>query len=122
WLPLLLLSACLPSWFVEVSVPEREVSVSPARGRRLLLNKSFLKVGVPIRLTEVLYPVKLEPSDSPVALGRDWMNDFLPTGYTGRMLGDVPSATENCLLCHAGAVNGTWLLGLGNSFVDAELP
>ncbi len=105
-------------------MPEREAQASAARGRALLLNKSFLKVGVPVRLTSAIYPVQLAASDDPVKLGgRDGFNDLFPTGYTGRMLGaEVPAATENCLLCHAGTLRGQVVLGLGNAQVDAQLP
>ncbi len=107
-----------------MKTPDREAQASAARGRRLLLNKSYLKVGVPIRLTSVLYPIQLAASDDAVMLGgRDWLNDLLPTGYTGRVLGPgVPAATENCLLCHAGTLRGSVVMGLGNAQVDAQLP
>lgn len=120
----MLLAGCLPRWFVQVEPPVAEPKPSAARGRWLLLNKSFLKVGLPLRLTGALYPVSLEAEDGPTLLGgRDGLNDLLPTGYTGRMLGaEVAGATENCLLCHAGAVRGNVVMGLGNAFVDAQLP
>jgi len=121
---LLLLAACFPRWAVEVKTPDREAEVSAARGRALLLNKSYLKVGIPIRLTSALYPANVSAADDAVMLGgRDWLNDMLPTGYTGRYLGrDVAAATENCLLCHAGTLRGQVVLGLGNAQVDAQLP
>ena len=68
-LALLLCAACLPKWFVEVAVPDKQPSASAARGRLLLLNKSFLKTGIPLRLTSSLYPASLQSSDSPVMLG-----------------------------------------------------
>ncbi|MBL8954056.1 MAG: hypothetical protein JNK82_24985 [Myxococcaceae bacterium] len=107
-----------------MSTPDREAQASASRGRALLLNKSYLKAGVPIRLTSALYPVRISTADDAVMLGgRDWLNDLLPTGYTGRVLGQgVPAATENCLLCHAGTLRGHVVLGLGNSHVDAQLP
>jgi cytochrome c5 len=119
-----LLCACVPRWFVETPVAERQGGVSPERGRDLLLNKSFLKVGVPFGTEKALFHPKLEPSDKPSKLsGRSRVNAFLPTGYTGRVLGEgVNVATENCLLCHAGALRGEWVLGLGNSFLDAMVP
>jgi hypothetical protein len=120
----LLLCSCLPRWFVEAKVAEKQTAPSPDRGRDLLLNQSFLKVGVPLAVTETLFHPQLEPTDKPEKLkGRSRLNAYLPTGYTGRVLGaGVDSITENCLLCHAGALRGEWVLGLGNSFVDAVVP
>src|SRR5262249_30173958 len=64
------------------------------------------------------------PADKPKQLsGRTRFNAYLPTGYTGRVLGaGVNAVTENCLLCHAGALRGEWVLGLGNAFIDAVVP
>ncbi len=124
WAVVVLLCGCVPHWFLEAKVSDKADQASPERGRALLLNKSFLKVGVPLGLEAALYHPQLEPSDKPETLsGRSRVNAFMPTGYTGRVIGrDVPVATENCLLCHAGALRGEWVLGLGNSFLDAELP
>jgi hypothetical protein len=122
---LLLLCGCLPRWFVEPGVSSQaEGPPSPERGRALLLNKSYLKVGVPLSVTKALYKARLEPTDVPKKLaGRSGINAFMPTGYTGRVLGEgVDTVTENCLLCHAGALRGEWVLGLGNSFLDAVVP
>ena len=117
-------SGCLPKWFIEPSVELRPPSgPSKERGREVLLNQSFLKLGVPVRLVDTFYKPKLTAEDEPTGLkGRRGINDFVPTGYTGRVIDGVPTVTENCLLCHAGPLRGEWVMGLGNSMIDAVIP
>src|SRR5262249_16549370 len=93
----LLCCGCQPKWFVEPTGARQEGPPSPERGRALLLNKSYLKVGVPFAVSKALYPSTPKLSDSPEKLeGRTRINALLPTGYTGRVLGDgVNAATEN---------------------------
>jgi mono/diheme cytochrome c family protein len=96
---------------------------SPERGRALLLNRSFLGQGVPISTVDALLKPDLGPTDGPSApSGRAGFNRFAPMGYAGKNFGEVRAISETCLLCHAGALRGEWVLGLGNSFVDAAVP
>lgn len=46
-----------------------------------------------------------------------WDNDGLPVGV---QMHDPQFVTFNCLLCHAGAVDGELLLGLGNTQLDLQ--
>ena len=109
--------------FFEASVSPRDTQPSAARGRELLLNRSYLKVGVPVALVDAVSKPRLTPTDelAPVP-GRSLFNSAIPLGYSGKMLGDVPVVAENCLLCHAGPLQGQWVIGLGNSILDATLP
>lgn len=123
---LLLLAGCFPRGFVEPDVGERSEAPSPARGRKVLLNKSYLKRGVPIVLVDALQTPVFDPEDAvPLLDDRDGVNEAIPNGYAGKWLGrnaEVASVAENCLLCHAGPLRGQWVLGLGNSFLDATIP
>lgn len=122
WLPVLLFSSCFPAQFIEPDVGERAPTPSAARGRRVLLNRSYLKVGVPVTLVDALKTPVFDPTDDvPLLEERDGINSSVPNGYSGRWLDDVPVVAENCLLCHAGPLRGQWVMGLGNSFLDATI-
>ncbi len=123
-LPLLVLfPSCFPHEFVEPDVGAKSEAPSPERGRKILLNKSYLKVGVPITLVDALATPVFDPEDEvPLISDRDGINSQVPNGYAGKWLGPVPSVAENCLLCHAGPLRGAWVVGLGNSFLDATIP
>ena len=111
------------SEFIEPDVGEKSTAPSPARGRKVLLNRSYLKVGVPVTLVDALRTPVFDPQDELARLGdREGINESVPNGYAGRWLNDVPVVAENCLLCHAGPLRGEWLIGLGNSFLDATIP
>ncbi len=119
---LLLLTSCFPNQFIEPDIGEVGAKPSPERGRKILLNRSYLKVGVPVTLVDALKTPVFEPEDSvPRLEDRDGINDRVPNGYAGRWLKEVPVVAENCLLCHAGPLRGEWVMGLGNSFLDATI-
>ncbi len=118
----LLLASCFPVRFIEPDVGEAVLAPSPERGRKLLLNRSYLKVGVPVTLVNALRTPVFDPEDMNSSLeDREGINSSVPNGYTGRWLDEVPIVAENCLLCHAGPLRGQWVIGLGNSFLDATL-
>lgn len=119
----LVLLLCGCASFFEAKVSPKESQPSASRGRELLLNRSYLNVGVPVGLVDALEKPRLYTADelAPVE-GRSFFNSQIPLGYSGKMLGDVPVVAENCLLCHAGPLNGHWVLGLGNTVLDATLP
>jgi hypothetical protein len=120
---LLLLSSCFPTQFIEPDIGEAGAAPSPARGRKILLNRSYLKVGVPVVLVDALMTPVFDPEDDVPALDeREGINASVPNGYAGRWLSEVPVVAENCLLCHAGPLHGQWVMGLGNSFLDATIP
>ncbi len=121
WSALLLLAGCAS--FFEKPIRPPEAKPSADRGWELLLNRSYLKVGVPVALVGAVRKPRFESDDelAPVP-GRSLFNGGIPLGYSGKMFGEVPVAAENCLLCHAGPLRGHWVLGLGNSFLDATLP
>lgn len=119
----LLLCACFPHGWVEPSIAPPGEKPSAARGRDLILNRSFLNRGVPIVLVDALEKPKFEVADDPLPPeGRRGINALTPLGYSGKWLKGVPTVAENCLLCHLGALRGEWVVGLGNSLLDATLP
>jgi hypothetical protein len=119
----LALVGCACASFFEAKVSPVEPKPSARRGRELLLNRSYLKVGVPVGLVDALNKPRMFTSDelAPVE-GRSLFNAAIPLGYSGKVLGEVPVVAENCLLCHAGPLRGEWVLGLGNTVLDATLP
>ncbi len=121
-LALLLLAACFPNQFIEPDVGAAGEKPDAARGKKILLNRSYLKQGVPVTLVDALATPVFDPEDAvPLLEDRDGINSQVPNGVAGRWLGEVPVVAENCLLCHAGPLRGEWVMGLGNSFLDATI-
>jgi mono/diheme cytochrome c family protein len=119
---LLLLTSCFPNQFIEPDVGEQGEQPSASRGKKVLLNRSYLKVGVPVTLVDALMTPVFDPEDDvPLLEDREGINASVPNGYSGRWLKEVPIVAENCLLCHAGPLRGQWVMGLGNSFLDATI-
>ncbi len=119
---LLLLSSCFPTGFIEPDIGEVGPKPSAKRGRLILLNRSYLKVGVPVTLVDALQTPVFDPLDPlPLMEDREGINGSVPNGYAGRWLNEVPVVAETCLLCHAGPLRGEWVMGLGNSFLDATI-
>ena len=58
---LLLLTSCFPNQFIEPDIGEVGAKPSPERGRKILLNRSYLKVGVPVTLVDALKTPVFEP-------------------------------------------------------------
>lgn len=120
---LLLLTSCFPVQFIEPDIGASAPQPSAERGRKILLNRSYLKIGVPVVLVDALKTPVFDPEDDvPLLEDRDGINSSVPNGYAGRWLDEVPVVAENCLLCHAGPLRGQWVMGLGNSFLDATIP
>lgn len=115
-------TACIPDVLIEpVKTPARlEAPPDPKRGEQLMLNHSVLRVGIPIRAVAALNLKALGPVDAVAPVpGRKGLNRFLPTSAVAKKLQGVTSIMESCLVCHAGALQGKMVAGLGNSFLDA---
>ncbi|MFM7200164.1 MAG: hypothetical protein ACKO6N_05180 [Myxococcota bacterium] len=122
WLALLLTTACIPDALLEpVTSPARlDAPPDPRRGEQLMLNHSVLKVGIPLKAVKALDLESLGSTDAVAPLpGRRGINRFLPTGAAGKKLEGVTTIMETCMVCHAGALQGKMVAGLGNSFLDA---
>ncbi len=102
--------------------PVGEVPATPQRpgdpeaGYAALLNNNYVTCGVPARLydqfTGQASPVEMLP-------GRDALNvdrRFFETAYINE--DGLEIVSTNCLSCHAGAINGRLMVGLGNESSD----
>lgn len=119
------MSRTLPDSLLEPAIPPANLNAPPdaERGRRFMLNRSMLKVGIPVRALPALKLSALGPSD-PVSgvQGREGLNRLLPTSAAGKRVDGVPAMLETCLLCHTGALRGQLVVGLGNTFLDTTSP
>lgn len=118
-----LASSCMTGGFVEPPVRASVDAGDPDHGRDLLLNRSYLRVGLPFAAAQAVRRILRELDDGPKKLaGRRGVNRYLPAGLAGRRVEGVDILAENCLVCHAGPLNGRMVLGLGNSFIDSAVP
>ena len=88
----------------------------PEAGYTALLNNNYVTCGVPARLydqfTGQAAPIEMLP-------GRDALNAdrrFFETAYINE--DGLEIVSTNCLSCHAGAINGQLVVGLGNEASD----
>ncbi len=121
-LSILLLVGCLPTSLVEskITPPDRArfPDGDPARGRTVLLNETFARMGIP--LSVLVGARRFAPAMEAPSLfsGRRGLNRMLPVASTAFDLGGVTVVNGNCFTCHSGMVDGKLYLGLGNSFMD----
>jgi cytochrome c5 len=115
-------SACLPSSFVEPRIPAadrvKDPDGSAARGRDILLNRTFARYGVPLSVVRASLGLVPDLERVPPVPGRRGLNRFVPIPATSVDASGVSVAYPNCFTCHAGMVDGRLYLGIGNSFVD----
>ncbi len=90
----------------------------PAKGYDALMNRAVATCGLPYRAYRKAAGPR-RPVPAPVPEGRRGRNSELPyqlTAYTAAS--GVELVTPNCLVCHAGPLNGELVIGLGNAFLD----
>jgi mono/diheme cytochrome c family protein len=120
----LLLAAC------ESSEPQAPLSYSPPgpvpeeaqrpgdpqKGYDALVNNAYLTCGIPYSAYRKSAP---PPAVSERLPGRRGKNAELPYNRTFYTTPDgVDLAVDNCLVCHAGAINGQRVVGLGDESLD----
>jgi len=102
--------------------PVGEVPATPQRpgdpgaGYRALVNAPYVGCGMPHEAWRRVAP-ETDPAD--LLPGRDGRNATLPYHLTAHVNDDgIEVVTSNCLLCHAGRIDGELIIGLGNAFGD----
>lgn len=123
----LLLGACIPRWLVEPqhSALDRPAGTGdPLRGEALVLNTTFTHVGLPLELMRHIdrqdaIGIFGEQERTRQPRGRTGMNRVIPAQTVAAMEGGAVVIKPNCLTCHAGALLGKTIVGLGNSFTDS---
>lgn len=116
-------AGCMTARFVEPPVREPAQAGDPARGRELLVNRSYIRIGIPFAAAPaVRRSLRADAEPPPRIGGRRGINRFLPAAVAGRRVDGVDIVAETCLVCHAGSVAGQAVLGLGNAFIDSALP
>ena len=90
----------------------------PGRGYDALINRSVVTCGLP-------YSAYIKAAEGrggdpgPQFPGRTGLNAELPYALTAyRAPSGVELVTSNCLVCHAGPIDGKLVMGLGNAFLD----
>lgn len=105
-----------PDWkTLEVPATQQDLSGDPEAGLRFLLYGNYLGTGVPWSMVEKRFTRTVRDTlwqrSGPNAHAPYLMNVF-------EAANDVPVMNGNCFTCHAGALNGRLVPGLGNSFSD----
>ena len=87
-----------------------------AAGYTALVNNGYIGCGIPYSLYEQYFGAAPASSIIP---GRTGHNATLPYNYTAFVAeSGVELVTENCLTCHASAINGQLVVGLGAAAAD----
>lgn len=88
----------------------------PVAGREALLNAPYVSCGMPLEAWRRLSP-ETDPAD--LLPGRSGRNADLPYFLTANVTdAGTEVAATNCLVCHAGRIDGQLIVGLGNAFGD----
>jgi mono/diheme cytochrome c family protein len=102
--------------------PTGAVPATPQRpgnaeaGYRALVNAPYVSCGMPYEAYRRVSPAT-PPSDLlPGRIGRNAELPYYLTAHTNQ--DGVEVVSTNCLVCHAGQINGEVVVGLGNAFAD----
>ena len=88
----------------------------PEAGRHALINAPYVGCGMPYQAWRRIAP-ETDPAD--MLPGREGRNATLPYHLTAHVNdAGVEVVSSNCLLCHAGRIEGELVIGLGNPFAD----
>jgi len=95
--------------------PSSQRAGDAAAGYSYLVSGDYLSSGVPYNVfTRV--PGMTDPSNK---LGRTGDNAIIPHDFTAvNAPNGVRVVAPNCLQCHAGSINGNFIVGLGNAAAD----
>ncbi|MEE2788028.1 MAG: hypothetical protein VX589_11865 [Myxococcota bacterium] len=96
--------------------PEPQRSGDPAAGRIALLTKPYVSCGLPKRVYELALGPSTPENRLSDRVGPNAQRNYFETQYTNE--DGVEVVTTNCLICHAGRINGSLVIGLGNEFND----
>jgi mono/diheme cytochrome c family protein len=124
---LLLLSLLLPTeaWAAAASHPAgtRPIPPSPQRsgdpdvGKRYLLYGDYVNAGVPVGVFRATHALLAGNQ-----LKRTGINRRVPYNFTAvKAPNGATVVGPNCMHCHAGRINGQFILGLGNTHLDFSL-
>ena len=86
---------------------------NPERGYDYLLNKPYVSCGFPARIYD---QIQGQPSEASVVSGRNEINKnraYFETEYTNA--DGLQAVTTNCLVCHAGYLDGKLTIGSMNA-------
>lgn len=99
-----------------VLAPETQRSGDPAKGYHALVNEPIVPCGIPM----TAYSTVFGPApESDRVEGREGANATLSYRFTAMTTKEgVALATSNCLVCHAGRINGQLVVGLGDADGD----
>ncbi len=93
---------------------EPQRSGDPAAGYRALVNEGFVTCGIPYSLYQ-----QFLGGGGATLPGRTGDNATMPYSLTRtRSPEGADIVAPNCLICHAGEINGQLVVGLGNAFSD----
>jgi hypothetical protein len=106
---------CLYECVPEVEMPAGD----PVAGRRALLNEGYVSCGFPASVHEQV-PALFAGESLPEREGRNADVPYWSTVTTSPA--GVEVINGNCLSCHAGYIDGTLVIGLGDSVADASKP
>src|SRR5207237_3921629 len=102
-----------PMWPVPAD-PQR--AGDPQAGYHALVNNGYIGCGMPYSVFAQF--VGAAPTSARLP-GRDGHNATLPYSFTAFTTdGGTEVVTANCLLCHAGHINGKLVVGLGAADAD----
>lgn len=88
----------------------------PSKGKKYLLNGDYVDSGIPL---EVFNSTLGQLSEKKNLLNREGINADLSFEYTAVTNDEgIVMVSPNCFQCHAGYVDGEFILGLGNTFAD----
>jgi mono/diheme cytochrome c family protein len=88
----------------------------PEAGYRALVNEPYVSCGMPYQAWRRLAP-ETDPAD--LLPGREGRNAELPYFLTAHVNDEgVEIVSNNCLVCHAGRIDGELVVGLGDAFGD----
>jgi mono/diheme cytochrome c family protein len=113
----------MPQSFADASIaPVGEVPAEPQRpgdpeiGYHALVNEGYVSCGVP----SSLYDMFFAPGGAGELIpGREGKNATLPYSQTAfTTASGVEVVSANCLICHAGRINGELVIGLGAADAD----
>lgn len=102
--------------YVEVIPPSAQRSGNPAAGKDYLIYGDYLDSGVPASMYNLSFGL-LTPARN--LLNRTGANENIAYPYTRvKSYNGVDVIVPNCLQCHAGSIEGDFVLGLGNINFD----
>ena len=96
--------------------PEPQRSGDPQKGYQALVNEPYVPCGIPYSAFRQAFAPAAPSQRIPGRVGR---NEILPYNFTAMTTKDgVELVTSNCLVCHAGRIDGQLVVGLGAADSD----